>query len=91
VNEKSGRARIVNENREPGCGDASACLKLRTSVTRRDRPPFLQDACPRGPFEITQKNGDNVGDAVLGGGHAPVLPWGHQMLAGREGAARSAP
>jgi len=32
--------------RTAGCGDASACLKLRTPLIRRDPPPLLQGACP---------------------------------------------
>src|SRR5687767_5591254 len=30
----------------PECGDASACLKLRIPVIRRDRTEDVQDACP---------------------------------------------
>jgi len=36
--QKNGRIGIVNAPaRDPGCGDASACLKLRPPVIRRDR------------------------------------------------------
>jgi len=37
-------ARIVKE--PPECGDASACLMLRTPVIRRDRCPVVQKMCP---------------------------------------------
>jgi succinylarginine dihydrolase len=29
------------------CGDASACLKLRIPVTRRDRSGVVQKMCPQ--------------------------------------------
>src|SRR5262245_23335402 len=39
-----GRDRIVKE--PPECGDASACLMLRTPVIRRDRCRLVQKMCP---------------------------------------------
>jgi hypothetical protein len=32
---------------KPECGDASACLKLRIPVTRRDQSVVLQKVCPQ--------------------------------------------
>src|SRR4030095_11630543 len=40
----NGRDRIVKEPTE--CGDASACLMLRTPVIRRDRCRLVQKMCP---------------------------------------------
>jgi len=53
-------------NRDPGCGDASACLKLRTSVTRRDRRSILQDACPIEIAKNASKTDRHVRSGVLG-------------------------
>jgi hypothetical protein len=36
----------------PGCGDASACLKLRIPVIRRDRSSHHQQACQ--PAEVAK-------------------------------------
>ena len=38
-----------------GCGDASACLKLRTPLTRRDQLPIHQIACPARSREKPRK------------------------------------
>src|SRR5262245_8155709 len=39
-----------------GCGDASACLKLRTPLTRRDRRSIHQIACPARSAENRRKH-----------------------------------
>jgi len=51
---------------ETGYGDASACLKLRIPVTRRDRRGIHQIACPLRPPEMPRKSRS----AWRG-----VLPW----------------
>src|SRR5437867_2243348 len=40
------------------CGDASACLKLRTPLIRRDQPTDHQVSCPPAPFGNGQKTAD---------------------------------
>src|SRR5688572_2275998 len=55
---KNGRVGIVNAPaRDPGCGDASACLKLRPPVIRRDRETYFQDACPPEPAHFPLSGG----------------------------------
>src|SRR5262245_66485323 len=61
-------------NRDPRCGDASACLKLRTSVTRRDRGSILQDACPIGIAQNPRKTNPPGRSDVLDRCQRPVTP-----------------
>jgi hypothetical protein len=49
-----GRARVVKL--APECGDASACLKLRIPVTRRDHSGVVQNMCPYEISQIAPKN-----------------------------------
>jgi hypothetical protein len=44
-------------NEQPECGDASACLKLRIPVTRRDRPSVVQKVCPAESRKSAKKLG----------------------------------
>jgi hypothetical protein len=45
-------------NVQPERSDASACLKLRTPVIRRDRTDRLQNICPGGFADFWRKNAD---------------------------------
>jgi hypothetical protein len=46
-NPQSKWSRPGREQKLQECGDASACLKLRIPVTRRDRFRLVQNICPR--------------------------------------------
>jgi hypothetical protein len=46
----------ASRERAPECGDASACLKLRIPVTRRDRPGMVQNMYPYEIAWIAPKN-----------------------------------
>jgi hypothetical protein len=51
------RSRADREKKQPECGDASACLKLRIPVTRRDQSVVLQKVCPQKIRQIVREIG----------------------------------
>jgi hypothetical protein len=55
VFQKPKKAAPDRENVRTGYGDASACLKLRIPLIRRDRLASLQILCPRIDTETARK------------------------------------